>query len=152
MGRDTEDDPQEATSFKSGLLPESIRKALATGLSAVFMTEEGIRQSLSDMRLPKDAVSFVLQQTERSRRELFRVVSDELKSFLKEVDLTGEARRALAGLKLQIKAEVRFVDADAPDAPEGLDHSFDIKTVSNRAEQETKTKRRTGRRRKKRTT
>ncbi|MEZ4270485.1 MAG: hypothetical protein R3C68_03315 [Myxococcota bacterium] len=110
-----------------GKFPESIRKVLVSGLSAVFMTEEGIRQTLGDLRLPKEAMSFLMQQAERSRRELFRVVSDELKGFLKGVDLTGEVRRALTGLKIEINAEVRFketgesearVNADFKDAKE----------------------------------
>lgn len=91
-------------------LPDSIRKAVASGLSALFMTEEGIRNMLTEMRLPKDAMAYVVQQTERSRKELFRAVSEELKGFLKGVDLTGEIRKALTGLKVQVNAEIRFVD------------------------------------------
>lgn len=95
---------------KGSIVPESIRKALVTGISALFMTEEGIRNMLADMRLPKDAMAYLVQQTERTRRELFRVISDELKGFLKTADLTRELRRALQGMKVQINAELRFVD------------------------------------------
>lgn len=95
-----------------GLLPESVRKALVTGLSAVFMTEEGIRNIVSDMRLPKDAIAFLAQQTERSRKELFRVVSEELKGFLRGVDVTGAVRKALAGMRVEVRAEVRFIEDD----------------------------------------
>jgi hypothetical protein len=51
-----------------------------------------------------------VQQTERTRRELFRVVSDEIKGVLKKTDLTRELRRALQGMKVQVRAEIRFVD------------------------------------------
>lgn len=99
-----------------GLLPESIRKALLTGISAIFMTEEGIRNTLAEMRLPKDAMGYLVQQTERTRRELFRVVSQELKGFLKSADLPRELRAVLKNMKVQVRAEVRFVDGDeAPD-------------------------------------
>ena len=100
-----------------GLLPESIRRALLSSMSAVFMTEEGIRSMLTDMRLPKEAMAFLLQQTDRTRREVFRALSQEVKGFLKNVDLTQEARRVLSGMRVQIRAEVRFVhekpEADA---------------------------------------
>ena len=98
-----------------GLLPDSIRRALLSSMSAVFMTEEGIRSMLTDMRLPKEAMAYLLQQTDRTRREVFRALSQELKGFLKNVDLTQEARKVLSGMRVQIRAEVRFVD-DKPEA------------------------------------
>jgi hypothetical protein len=93
-----------------GLLPDGIKKALVSGLSALFMTEEGIRSAIGDMRLPKEAVAFLLQQTEKSRKEIFRAVSEELKSFLTTMDLASAVRKALVGMKLEINAQVRFVE------------------------------------------
>lgn len=98
---------------RSGLLPESIKKALVSGLSAVAMTEEGIRSALSDMRLPKEAISYVVQQTEKSRRELFQTISHEIKGFLRGIDFPGELRKALTGMKLEVRADVRFVQDGA---------------------------------------
>ncbi len=96
---------------RTGIVTESIRKALVTGLSAVFMTEEGIRGALSDLRLPKEAMSYLVQQTQNTRRELFRVISEELKGFLRTADVPAVLRKALSGMKLEIKAEIRFVDS-----------------------------------------
>lgn len=93
-----------------GILGDSLRKALVTGLSAVFMTEEGIRGALADMRLPKDAIGYLVQQTNNSRREVTRIVSEELKSFLSGADITGAIRKALTGMRLEVKAEIRFLD------------------------------------------
>ncbi len=106
-------DPNETTGTEQsgrGLLPDSIKKALVSGLSALFMTEEGIRSALGDMRLPKEAMAFLLQQTERTRKEIFRAVSEELKSFLSTMDLATAVRKALVGMKLEVTAQVRFVD------------------------------------------
>lgn len=107
-------DPEPTGEERKGrVVTESIRKALVTGLSAVFMTEEGIRSALSDLRLPKEAIGFLVSQTNNSRREVFRIVSDELKTFLRNVDVTGAVRKALSGMKLEMKAEIRFVDTAA---------------------------------------
>jgi hypothetical protein len=95
------------------LLAESLRKALVTALSAVFMTEEGIRSALSDVRLPKDVIGHLIQQTGNTRRELFRTVSDELKSFLQSADITGAIRKALVGMNLEVRAEIHFVETGA---------------------------------------
>ncbi len=102
-----EQDPSESP---RGRMAESLRKALVTGLSAVFVTEEGIRNALGDMRLPKDALSYLVQQTNNSRREVFRILSEELKGFLKNADVAGALKKALAGMKLEVKAEIRFVE------------------------------------------
>ena len=118
MMDDSDDDFTDERDSRSGsgLLPDSIRKALTSGISALFMTEEGIRGMLSEMRLPKDAMSYLVQQTVRTRRELFRVVSQELRGFLKNADLTRELRKALVGMKMQVRAEVRFVADGEPEA------------------------------------
>ncbi|OGQ91440.1 MAG: hypothetical protein A2289_18005 [Deltaproteobacteria bacterium RIFOXYA12_FULL_58_15] len=112
---DHEDEVGQEEQGKGKVLGDSLRKALVTGMSALFMTEEGIRGALSEMRLPKDALAYLAQQTDKTRRELFRAVSDEIKGFLKSIDLTGEIRKALVGLKVEVKAEVRFSEEGAPD-------------------------------------
>lgn len=114
MQVDDPDFPSDEQDAGRARLPDSIRKALLGGISAVMMTEEGIRSALGDMRLPKEALSYLAQQTDKTRRELFRSVSDEVKGFLKGIDLTGELRKALTGLKVSVKAEVTFTDVAAP--------------------------------------
>lgn len=107
-----DDDNPKGGGESRSRLPDSIRKAVVGGLSAVLMTEEGIRNAVSDMRLPKDAIAFLAQQTERTRRELYRMVSDEVKGFLGNIDIGGAMRKALSGMRVEVKAELRFVDED----------------------------------------
>lgn len=90
----------------TGAVTDSIRKAVFGGLSALFVSEEGIRQTIGE--LPKDALSFLLTQTDKTRKELMRVVSDELKSFLRQLDLQGEIKEMLSGLTVEVKAEISF--------------------------------------------
>ncbi len=116
-----DDNPRGGGEGKSRL-PDSIKKAVVGGLSAVLMTEEGIRNAVSDMRLPKDAIAFLAQQTERTRRELYRMVSDEVKSFLGNLDMGGALRKAISGMRVEAKVELRFVD-------EGTGVSMKTKTM-----------------------
>ena len=111
MADESEQDGGE--SGRSGLLPESIKKALVTGISAVFMTEEGIRSALSDLRLPKEAIAYLIQQTANSRREIVRVLTDELKGVMRNADFAGTVRKVLAGMRVEVKAELRFIDENA---------------------------------------
>jgi hypothetical protein len=122
MAPERDDDPE---GDEKGGIPDALRKALVSGLSAVLMTEEGIRGALADMRLPKDAMSYLVQQTASSRRELVRLITDEAKSLVKNVDLQGEIRKALNGMKLEVKAEIRFVDENAAKAKESANDEAD---------------------------
>jgi len=95
---------------RSSKATEAIRKLLVSGISTVFMTEEGIRNVVGDLRLPKEAIQFLLTQTDNGRREVVRIVSEELKDFLRGMDLTGELRSALVGLTLEVNASVKIKD------------------------------------------
>jgi len=100
-----------ASAKAAGAVTDSIRKAVFGGLSALFVSEEGIRQTTGE--LPKDALSFLLSQTDKTRRELMRVVSDELKSFLRQLDIQGEVKEMLSGLTVEVKAEISFKENGA---------------------------------------
>jgi len=41
------------------------------------MTEEGIRNLVGDMKMPKDALAFLLAQADKTRSEVARVVTHE---------------------------------------------------------------------------
>jgi hypothetical protein len=133
------DDPESAESLR-GLLPDSIKRALVTGLSAVMVTEEGIRSALGDMRLPKEALSSILQQAEKSRKEMLGAVLEDARGMLSNIDITRELRKALTGLKLEVKAEMRFVDDD--------DSSTTVETRVKRSSTRSKGKKPTSRRKK----
>lgn len=91
------------------LVPEAVRRTLLAGVGAVFMTEEGLRNALGDLKLPKEAMSYVLAQADRSKRDLMQTLARELRSFLAEVDVAGVMQRVLAGMSVEFEAKVRFV-------------------------------------------
>jgi hypothetical protein len=93
------------------LLSEGLRKVLGSGVNALFVTEEGVRSALGDLRLPKEALSFVAQQTEKTRRDLFGLMAKEVKSALGSANLLAELKKMLRDTKIQIRAEVTFTDA-----------------------------------------
>ncbi len=104
------DDDKEGTEGSRSGLSDAVKRAVSTAIGAVLLTEEGIRHAVSDMKLPKEAVSYVIQQTEKSRREVIRLITDEVKTFLDKVDIAGEVRKAMSGLQIEVKASVRFTD------------------------------------------
>ena len=101
---------QSSSDAKDGGIPEMVKKAVLSGLGAVFLTEEGIRSYLSDLKLPKEAVQFVIGQVAKTKEEALRVITDEIRSFLDETQLDDVFRRVLTNISLEISTKVRFVD------------------------------------------
>ncbi|MFZ5471790.1 MAG: hypothetical protein ACOZIN_20365 [Myxococcota bacterium] len=98
--------PDERT---RGFVPEFVRKMAVAGLGALFMTEEGLRALAGQLKLPKEALSYVLSQAERTKDELGRVVSEEIRRFLQSEKLRDEFLKLLTGMTIEVKAEVRLL-------------------------------------------
>ena len=92
-----------------GVIPELVRKFAVAGLGAVFMTEEGIRNLASQLKLPKEAIGMVLGQAEKTKEEIGRVISEEVRRFLQSEKLRNEFLKTMAGMTIEIKAEVKLV-------------------------------------------
>ncbi|MEW6442438.1 MAG: hypothetical protein AB1640_15985 [bacterium] len=87
-------------------VPEVVKRALLIGAGTLFLTEEGIRKTLSEFNLPKDVVSYLAKQSEKSGTELISAVQRELRRFLSHVDITGMTRDILDGVSLEIHTKV----------------------------------------------
>jgi hypothetical protein len=91
-------------------IPEMVKRAVVSGIGAVFMTEEGIRSYLSDLKLPKDAAQFILGQVAKTKEDVYRLVTEEIRSFLDNTQLDDVLRKVLTNISLEISTKVRFVD------------------------------------------
>jgi hypothetical protein len=102
-----------------GLIPDSVKKALLSGVGALFMTEEGARRLARDWKLPKEVIGFLGQQAHGAKDEILRVLSDEIRRFLESEAVRRELGRALASMAVEVHAEIRLrpVD-DGPPRPE----------------------------------
>lgn len=92
-----------------GFVPEFVRKVAVAGLGALFMTEEGLRNLAGQLKLPKEALGFILSQAERTKDEIGRVVSEEVRRFFQSEKLRDEFLKLMSGMTVEIKAEVRLV-------------------------------------------
>jgi len=90
------------------MVPDALKKALAAGVGAVFMTEEGIRNMVSEMKLPKEALSYLLTQTERTRKDVFEAVSKEVKKYLRSKEPEKLLSQVLQHFTIEVKAEIKF--------------------------------------------
>lgn len=87
-------------------LPEMVKRALFLGAGMLFMTEEGVRKVLGEINLPREAVSYLIKQSDKSKKEFFGIFQRELNRFLSRVDVTRLSKEVLDGISVEISAKV----------------------------------------------
>ena len=107
-----EDEPPEEQT--KGFVPEIVRRAVLTGVGALFMTEEGIRNLVGEMKLPKDALAFLVAQADKTRSDVTRIVTQEVRRFLESETLRREIWRLLTSVTLEVNATVQLKPSGEP--------------------------------------
>ncbi|ATB33724.1 hypothetical protein [Melittangium boletus] len=107
------DEQERSDGSRAGFVPEFMRKVAVAGLGALFMTEEGLRAMAGQLKLPKEVLGYILGQAEKTKDEVGRVVSEELRRFLQSEKLRDEALKFLSGMTVEVKAQIRLVPAEA---------------------------------------
>lgn len=104
--------------------PGSVEEPRAVGDDEP-VRERGDR-GLSD--LVKRAMSAGLEKASRSKDDLVRVATNEMRSWLDRLDLQSELAKALTKMVVEVKAEIRFRPrADGKLEPETTDSEIKIK-------------------------
>ncbi|HEX9603386.1 MAG TPA: hypothetical protein VF973_06495 [Myxococcales bacterium] len=97
-----------------GFVPDIVRRAVLTGVGALFMTEEGIRNLVGEMKLPKDALAFLAAQADKTRSEVTRIVTQEVRRFLESETLSREIWKLLTSVTLEVNATVQLKPSGGP--------------------------------------
>jgi hypothetical protein len=91
------------------LIPDLVRKTVAAGLGAALATEEGIRKLASDLPLPKEVATYLLNTADSTKDRIVEIIAREVREFLQNVNLNEILVKTLTQLSFEIKTEIRFV-------------------------------------------
>lgn len=91
-----------------GRATDFMRKALVAGVGALFMTEEGIRNLVGELKLPKELIGALLSQADRTKQEVVRMLGEELRRFFESAQLHQEILKLLTDVTIEIKTEVKL--------------------------------------------
>lgn len=86
-----------------------VKKTLLTGVGAVFMTEESIRNTLSDMKIPKNVIASAVAQADKTKKDIIAIIAKEVRQFLDRIEVEDIIQKALAGQTIEINASIKFV-------------------------------------------
>ncbi len=96
-------DPSEREGFRA---KDLLRKVFLSGVGALFMTEEGVRSLVKELKLPKEALAGALAQADRTKSELVRMVGAEVRTFLEGSKVREDLLDLLTQVTFEVKAEV----------------------------------------------
>jgi hypothetical protein len=111
-GEHSDDEGQQRRRVER-VLRDTIRRGLEKGLGTLRGTDHAIRDLVSDVKLPKEVVSYLFSQVDDTKSAVVRGVAREFRDFLEATDLAAEMQKALTSLSFEIKTEVRFIPNDA---------------------------------------
>jgi len=105
----TDDRDHGRDDFKpTGLIGEAAKKIFTAGVTAAFMTEESIRGYLSEVKLPKELLTLIIQGASKSKDELTSRVGKEVIGMIQKIDFVKEASRFAETHKFKITAEIEI--------------------------------------------
>jgi hypothetical protein len=88
------------------LIPELLKKVVETGTKN--LSSETIRQVLSSLELPREALHYTFSQLDEKKDLVYRAISKEVHDVLERTNLADVLAKALSALSLEVKMEVRF--------------------------------------------
>ena len=94
------------------LIPELIRRVLEVGYEKLTEGPENVRNLVSDLKLPKEALNVLLTQLDETKNGLYRTVAREVRDFLHQTNFAEELAKVLTTLSFEVKTEVRFIPND----------------------------------------
>src|SRR5580658_1272442 len=101
-----------------GVIPELLKRAIEIGVDRAQDAPESLKHFVGEMKLPKEIVSYMLQQVDETKNGLFRVVANEIRDFLEHSNLSGEMKKMLTTVQFEINTTVRFSPNDTQPAAE----------------------------------
>ena len=105
---DSSDDSNRIRSRIEALLPPILRRTVETAQA----TEDVIRGMVGEIKLPKEAVGYIIEVADTTKKEVVRVAAREFREFLESANLTDEVAKLLTTLSFEIRTEIRFIPND----------------------------------------
>ena len=134
MSQEDQDDLFDEGEQKEGrgFVQEWMRKIAVGSLGALFMTEEGLRSLAGQLKLPKEALTYLLAQAEKTKDDLSRVLSEEVRRFLQSDKLRDELVKLVSGMTIEVKAQVRLVPNEQAEKAPGASPQVTVTEIAAR--------------------
>ncbi len=97
-----------------GKASDFVKKILTVGVGTIFLTEEALKNLVSELKLPKELLTGVLESASKTKNEfLSRLSKDVLDRVMQKVQLESLVQEVLA--KNEIEVTIRFKSKGSSD-------------------------------------
>ncbi|HEX3769958.1 MAG TPA: hypothetical protein VHV30_03790 [Polyangiaceae bacterium] len=94
------------------VIPELLKRAVEIGVEKAVEAPDNLKEFVGGMKLPREAVNYLLAQVDETKNGLFRVVAKEVHDFLEHTNLAGEMQKMLTTVQFEISTTIRFKPND----------------------------------------
>ncbi len=108
-----DDDDDRSSRLFDSVVPEVIKRvverAVETGFEKLTEGPENLRNKVADLKLPKEAATYLYHHFDDTKKGVYRVVAKEIRDVLEHTNLSDEIADVLTKLQFEITTQIRFV-------------------------------------------
>jgi hypothetical protein len=93
---------------KDNKIGDIIKKVVSVGVGAAFMTEDAVKNILSDLPLPKDIVTGLLQNAKSAKEDFSTTIREELRTHLSRIDPKILMEELVENYDIEFNTKVTF--------------------------------------------
>lgn len=88
---------------------EMMKKILTVGVGTLFLTEESLRNLISEIKIPKEILSGILDSANKTKNEFFKNLSQEVIGRVTDkMDLRTYIQEVLEKNEIDLHVRIRF--------------------------------------------
>jgi len=91
---------------KDSPIGDVIKKVVSIGVGAAFMTEDAVKNILSDLPLPKDIISGLISNAKNAKEDFANSLREEIRNHLSKVDPKTLMDDVIENYDFEVKATI----------------------------------------------
>jgi hypothetical protein len=98
---------------------EVMKKVLTVGVGTLFLTEEALRSLVSELKVPKELLTGILDSANKTKNEFLHQLAQEVMTRVKDkVDPAALIKEILAGNEIEFAVRVNFKPKKSKSSPD----------------------------------
>ncbi len=88
---------------------DAVKKLLTVGVGAIFLTEESLRNLVSEFKLPREMLGGLLESAQKTKKDFLENLTQDIMNRLKDrVDLMALLQEFLSQNEIDLRIKVRM--------------------------------------------
>ncbi|MBL6990174.1 MAG: hypothetical protein ISR65_10370 [Bacteriovoracaceae bacterium] len=93
-------------------IADVIKKVVSIGVGAAFMTEDAVKSLLSDLPIPKDIISGLVNNAKSAKEEFVQSLGSEMRNYLAKLDVKKVIDDVVDRYDIEITSTIKLKKKD----------------------------------------